>query len=54
MVSDEPLKFIIISHKKGRYEFARTPPVNVRSPDWVARAEVLGNVLDTEVLLNTC
>jgi hypothetical protein len=30
MVSDERLKLIIISHKKGRHQLAHTPPVNVR------------------------
>jgi hypothetical protein len=30
MVFDEPLKLVIISHKKGRHQFSRTPPVNVR------------------------
>jgi len=29
MSFDEPLKIVIIFHKKGRHQFASTPPVNV-------------------------
>ncbi len=51
VIPDEPLKFFVISHEQRRHELARAPPVNVRSAGRGASVEVLGNVLDTKMLL---
>ncbi len=46
------LEVFIVSHEEGHYELACPPPVDVRRAHWGAGPEVLGDVLETEVLLN--
>ena len=48
----ELLKFFIVSHEEGRYELACPPPVYVPRGHRGAGPEVLGDVLEAEVLLN--
>jgi hypothetical protein len=48
----ELLEFLIVSHEEGRYELACPPPVDVRRGHRRAGPEVLGDVLEAEVLLN--
>jgi hypothetical protein len=52
VVPYERLKVLVIAHEEGRHELARAPPVNICCGHRGACPEILGNVLDTEVLLN--
>jgi hypothetical protein len=52
MCAYELLEFFIVSHEEGRYELACPPPVDVRRGHRGAGPEVLGDVLEAEVLLN--
>ena len=52
MVPDERLKLLVIAHEEGRHELTCPPSVNVCRGHRRSGAEVLGDLLEIEVLLN--
>jgi hypothetical protein len=50
--ADEFLEFFVVTLEEGRHELVCPPPVNVSRGHRGAGPEVLGNVLEAEVLLD--